>query len=47
MIDFDYGPAVFAVVIALVYLAPTIYSFFVDNYDKQTPQIIADKTSKK
>ncbi|MEJ1958764.1 MAG: hypothetical protein WDM70_04370 [Nitrosomonadales bacterium] len=47
MIDFDYAPTVFAVVIALVYLAPTIYSFFVDKYDKQTPQIIATKASKK
>jgi hypothetical protein len=47
MIDFDYAPTVFAVVIALVYLLPTLYSLFVDNYDKQTPQIIADKASKK
>jgi hypothetical protein len=46
MIDFDYGPAVFIGVIALVFLAPYIYSLFVDNYDKQTPQIIADKTTK-
>ena len=46
MIDFDYGPACFAVVISLVFLAPFIYSLFVDNYDKQTPQIIADKASK-
>ena len=46
MIDFDYAPTVFAGIIALVYLVPTIYSFFVDNYDKQTPQIIATKSSK-
>jgi len=46
MIDFDYAPTVFAGIIALVFLAPAIYSFFVDNYDKQTPQVIADKASK-
>jgi len=43
MIDFDYAPICFAVVIALVYLLPTIYGMFVDNYDKQTPQVIADR----
>ena len=43
MIDFDYAPTVFAVVIALVYLCPFLYSLFVDKYDKQTPQVIADK----
>ncbi len=47
MIDFDYAPTCFAVVIALVYAAPFVYSLFVDNYDKQTPQVIADKHSKK
>ena len=47
MIDFDYAPTVFAVVIALVYLCPFIYSLFFDNYDKQTPQVIADKHTKK
>jgi hypothetical protein len=46
MIDFDYAPTVFAGIIALVYIAPALYSLFVDNYDKQTPQIIADKQSK-
>jgi hypothetical protein len=46
MIDFDYAPVCFAVVIALVYLVPALYSFFVDNYDKQTPQIVADKAKK-
>lgn len=46
MIDFDYAPTVFAGIIALVYIAPTIYSFFVDNYDKQTPQIIAAKAKR-
>lgn len=46
MIDFDYAPTVFAGVIALVFIAPAIYSLFVDNYDKQTPQIIAAKAKK-
>ena len=43
MIDFDYAPTVFAVVIALVYLCPFFYLLYVDKYDKQTPQVIADK----
>jgi hypothetical protein len=47
MIDFDYAPTVFAAVIGLVYLLPAIYSFFVDNYDKKTPPVIAAKASKK
>jgi hypothetical protein len=47
MIDFDYAPTVFAGVIALVFLAPAFYSLFIDNYDKKTPQIIADKQGKK
>jgi hypothetical protein len=46
MIDFDYGPAVFAGVIAVAYLAPLLYSFFVDHYDKKTPPIIATKSKK-
>ena len=47
MIDFDYGPTTLAGVIVLVYLCPFLYSLFVDKYDKQTPQVIADKHSKK
>jgi hypothetical protein len=43
MIDFDYAPTVFAGVIAVVFLCPFLYSLFVDKYDKQTPQVIADK----
>ncbi len=46
MIDIDYGPAVLAGVIALAYLFPMFYSFFVDHYDKKTPPIIATKTKK-
>jgi len=41
MIDFDYAPTVFAGVIALVFIAPFLYSLFVDNYDKKTPPIRA------
>lgn len=33
MIDIDYAPAVFAAIIALVVLLPSIYGlFFVDSY---------------
>ncbi len=33
MIDIDYAPAVFAAIIALVFLLPTLYGFFfVDSY---------------
>jgi len=41
MIDLDYGPVCFAGVITIVFLVPYIYSFFVDNYDKKSPQIIS------
>lgn len=47
MIDFDYAPAVFAGVIALVFIAPTLYSFFVDNWDKKSAGVIADKAQTK
>lgn len=39
MIDFDYGPPLFAGIVAIGFLAPFIYSFFVDHYDKKSPQI--------
>jgi hypothetical protein len=39
MIDLDFGPAALGGIIVLVYLAPFIYSLFVDKYDKQSPQI--------
>ncbi len=39
MIDYDYAPAVFFGIIVLVFLAPFIFSFFVDNHDKKSPQI--------
>lgn len=34
MIEVDYGPAVLGGLIVLVLIAPTIYSFFIDNYKK-------------
>jgi hypothetical protein len=39
MIDIDNPPLILACIIALVFVAPTIYSFFVDNYDKDKPKI--------
>lgn len=39
MIDLDYGPLAILLPISIAFLAPFLYSFFVDNYDKKTPQI--------
>ena len=39
MIDFDYGPLAILLPIGIAFIAPFIYSFFVDKYDKKTPQI--------
>lgn len=41
MIDLDYGPYAVAITITLSFVAPWLYSFFVDNYDKRSPQIRA------
>lgn len=35
MIDIDNGPLALLGVILFVYVAPFIYSFFVDDYDKK------------
>lgn len=43
MIDLDYGPVCFAAVVSIGFLAPFFYSFFVDNYDRKTPQIKANQ----
>lgn len=43
MIDLDYGPAAVAIVITIAFVAPFFYSFFVDNYDKRSPQIRTNK----
>ena len=37
MINIDNPPLVFLGIITLVFVAPFIYSFFIDNYDKDTP----------
>jgi hypothetical protein len=39
MIDLDYGPIAVLVPITIAFVAPFIYSFFVDNFDKKNPQI--------
>ncbi len=39
MIDLDYMPYAVAVTISIAFVAPLFYSFFVDNYDKRSPQI--------
>ena len=37
MIDLDNPQLVYLGIILLVFIAPFVYSFFVDNYDKDTP----------
>ncbi len=39
MIDIDNPPLVMAGIIAIVFICPFIYSLFIDNYDKDKPQI--------
>ena len=39
MIDVDNPPMVLLGIIIVVFVAPFIYSFFVDNYEKGKPQI--------
>jgi len=39
MIDVDNPPLILLLPIIIVFVAPFIYSFFVDNYDKDKPQI--------
>jgi hypothetical protein len=34
----DFGPAAMGFCITLAVVCPVIYSFFVDHYDKVTPQ---------
>jgi hypothetical protein len=38
MIDFDYGPVALLLPIGIAFLAPAIYSFFVDKYWKRNAQ---------
>ena len=39
MIDLDYGPLALLLPIGLAFVAPYIFSFFVDRYDKKNPPI--------
>lgn len=39
MIDIDNPPLILLIPIIIVFTMPFIYSFFVDNYDKDKPQI--------
>jgi uncharacterized membrane protein len=39
MIDWDNGPAALMIWVILVFVAPFIYSFFVDKWDKNTKGI--------
>lgn len=39
MIELDNGPIALGMIIAIAYICPFIYSFFVDHYDKKNPQI--------
>lgn len=39
MIDFDNGPVALLLPIGIAFIAPFIYGFFVDYYDKKNPQI--------
>ncbi len=39
MIDIDNPPLCMLGIIIFVFTAPFIYSFFIDNYDKESPQI--------
>lgn len=43
MIDLDYMPYAVAITIGIAFVAPLFYSFFVDNYDKRSPQIRTGK----
>jgi len=43
MIDLDYMPYAVSIVIGIAFVLPFVYSFFVDNYDKRSPQIKTGK----
>jgi hypothetical protein len=43
MIDLDYMPYAVLVTISIAFVAPFFYSFFVDLYDKRSPQIKSNK----
>lgn len=39
MIDIDNPPLAMLIPIIIVFVAPFVYSFFVDKWDKDSPQI--------
>ena len=39
MIELDYGPLAMLLPLSIAFIAPFIYSWFVDYYDKKNPQI--------
>lgn len=39
MIDLDNGPLVLLALVIFVLVMPFIYSFFVDDYDKDKPKV--------
>jgi uncharacterized membrane protein len=39
MIDVDNPPLILLLPIIIVFVAPFLYSFFIDKYDKDKPQI--------
>ena len=39
MIELDNPPIAVSIAVALAYIVPFLYSFFVDHYDKKSPQI--------
>jgi hypothetical protein len=39
MIELDNPPLAVTLVVIFVYVAPFLYSFFVDHFDKKSPQI--------
>lgn len=43
MIDLDYMPYAVGITISLAFVLPFFYSFFVDHYDKRSPQIRTNK----
>ncbi len=43
MIDLDYMPYAVGVTITIAFVLPFLYSFFVDEYDKRSPQIRTGK----
>ncbi len=39
MIELDNAPIAVTLVVLIVYIVPFLYSFFVDHFDKKSPQI--------